>query len=287
MAAGLTSPVRAQESRTRGFWLALPAALWLGVFFLLPLIIVFVVSFMTRGDAGSPDLPLTFDHYQRVFGIFSSVIYRSVWIALVTTIICLIAGYPIAFYIRLRRTTFGRQFALFLVILPFWTNFLVRTYAWRMLLAREGIINGVLLDLGLITESIQMLNTPFAVILGQVYGFLPFMVLPIYATVERFDFRFVEAARDLGANDWHTFWRVVLPITLPGVIAGCILVFIPSISAFLTPDLLGGRQGLMIGNLIYGQFPGNLPLGAALSMVLMLMVMISLVVYVRFADRKG
>jgi spermidine/putrescine transport system permease protein len=132
-----------------------------------------------------------------------------------------------------------------------------------------------------------MLNTPFAVILGQVYGFLPFMVLPIYATVERFDFRFVEAARDLGANDWHTFWRVVLPITLPGVIAGCILVFIPSISAFLTPDLLGGRQGLMIGNLIYGQFPGNLPLGAALSMVLMLMVMISLVVYVRFADRKG
>jgi spermidine/putrescine transport system permease protein len=181
-----------------------------------------------------------------------------------------------------------RQFALFMVILPFWTNFLVRTYAWRILLGREGTINEILLKLGVISEPLQLLNTEFAVLIGLVYGFLPFMVLPIYASVERFDFRFVEAARDLGANDWHTFWRVVLPMTLPGVIAGCILVFIPAIGTFVTSDLLGGTRGLMIGNLIQNQFrgTGNMPLGAAVSTVMMVLVMISLMIYVRFVRRE-
>lgn len=278
-----------QARKSSGFLLALPAILWLGLFFILPLIIVLIISFMSRGAGGAAELPFTFSHYDRVFTVFDSVLRRSVWIAFLTTVICLIVGYPLAFFIKTRRTTLGRQFALFLVILPFWTNFLVRTYAWRMLLGREGIINTALLRIGLVSEPLPLLGTEFAILLGLVYGFLPFMVLPIYASVERFDFRYIEAANDLGANAWNTFWRVVFPLTLPGVIAGCILVFIPTIGAFVTPDLLGGPRGIMIGNLIQRQFggTGNMPLGAALSMVLMAAVVLALLVYMRFADREG
>src|SRR5690606_637652 len=160
-------------------------------------------------------------------------------------------------------------------------------YAWRVILGNEGIINSTLLNLGLISEPLQLLNTDLAVLIGLVYGFLPFMVLPIYASIERFDFRLVEAAHDLGANDWFAFWRVVLPLTLPGVIAGCILVFIPAIGAFVTPDLLGGTRGLMIGTLIQRQFggSGNWPLGAAASIVMMLLVGVSLFAYSRLSRR--
>lgn len=284
MQARLTAYTRRQN----GFLLALPAILWLLFFFIFPLAIVLVVSFMTRGTGGSAVLPLTLDHYERVFTVFDGIFLRSVRIAFITMVICLLAGYPLAFFIRTRRNAWVRNMALFLVILPFWTNFLVRTYAWRILLGREGTINELLLNVGIIQQPLQLLNTEFAVLVGLTYGFLPFMVLPIYASVERFDFRFVEAARDLGANDWHTFWRVVLPMTMPGVIAGCILVFIPAIGAFVTPDLLGGTRGLMIGNLIQGQFrgTGNMPLGAALSVVMMSVVMLSLIFYVRFSNRE-
>lgn len=284
MQARLTAYTRRQN----GFLLALPAILWLLFFFIFPLAIVLVVSFMTRGTGGSAVLPLTLGHYERVFTVFDGIFLRSVRIAFITMVICLLAGYPLAFFIRTRRNAWVRNMALFLVILPFWTNFLVRTYAWRILLGREGTINELLLNVGIIQQPLQLLNTEFAVLVGLTYGFLPFMVLPIYASVERFDFRFVEAARDLGANDWHTFWRVVLPMTMPGVIAGCILVFIPAIGAFVTPDLLGGTRGLMIGNLIQGQFrgTGNMPLGAALSVVMMSVVMLSLIFYVRFSNRE-
>ncbi len=283
MAAWLTDQFR----KHNGLVLALPAILWLTIFFVLPLLIVLVVSFMTRGTGGSAVLPFTLTHYERVFNVFDGIFIRSVRIAFYTTVICVLVGYPLAFFIKTRKSAFTRQFALFLVILPFWTNFLVRTYAWRVLLGREGTINEILLQMRLIQEPIQLLNTEFAVLLGLVYGFLPFMVLPIYASVERFDFHLVEVAGDLGANNWHTFWRVVLPLTLPGVVAGCILVFIPSIGAFVTPDLLGGTRGLMIGNLIQSQFrgSGNLPLGSALSVVMMSMVMLSLMIYIRFVGR--
>lgn len=272
------------RDRWRGAWLALPGILWLGVFFILPLLIVLVVSFLSRGGGGVGQLPLTPEHYQRTFGVFSSILWRSVWIAFLTTLICLFVGYPLAFFISTRRSTMFRQFCLFMVILPFWTNFLIRTYAWRVLLGDQGTINGVLMNFGLIEEPLRLLNTQFAVLVGLVYGFLPFMVLPIYASVERFDFRFVDAAHDLGANDWRTFWRVVLPLTMPGVVAGCALVFIPSVGAYVTPDLLGGTSGLMIGNLIQRQFggSGNMPLGSALSIVMMAIVMLSLIVYIRF-----
>ena len=267
--------------RESGLLLAIPTIAWLLVFFVLPLVIVLIVSFMSRGRGGVAVMPFTIGHYQRTLGIFSIILWRSIGLAALSTIVCLVIGYPLAFFISTRRNRLFQQITLFLVILPFWTNFLIRTFAWRILLGEEGTINGLLTSVGLVGEPIQMLNTQFAVLVGLVYGFLPFMVLPIYASVERFNFRYVDAAHDLGANDLRTFVRVVLPLTLPGVLAGCALVFIPSVGAFVTPDLLGGTKGLMIGNLINNQFggSGNMPLGSALSIVMMAVVMLSLVVY--------
>ncbi len=272
-----------------GFLLALPTVAWLVVFFVLPLVIVLIVSFMSRGRGGVPTLPFTLQHYERTFGVFSIILWRSIGLAGLTTVVCLLIGYPLAFFISTRQNRLFQQITLFLVILPFWTNFLIRTYAWRILLGDEGTINGFLISLGLVSEPLKLLNTPFAVLVGLVYGFLPFMVLPIYASVERFNFRFVDAAHDLGANDVRTFLRIVIPLTLPGVLAGCALVFIPSVGAFVTPDLLGGTKGLMIGNLINNQFggSGNTPLGSALSIVMMAVVMLSLIVYVSANRRES
>lgn len=285
MAARVTTR---SEHKAGGILLALPALLWLGLFFLLPLIIVLIISLMSRGSGGSAVLPFTFDQYTRVFDTFWIVLQRSILVALLTTAICLVAGYPLAYFITRRKTAFGRQLALFLVILPFWTNFLIRTYAWRVILGREGLVNNALLNAGLITEPLTLLNTEFAVVLGLVYGFLPFMVLPIYASLSRFDHRYIEAANDLGANDVTSFWRIMLPLTMPGVIAGCILVFIPAIGTFVTSDLLGGTRGLMIGNLIQNQYSGNgnMPLGAALSVVMMMVVVVALLFYARFGEEK-
>jgi spermidine/putrescine transport system permease protein len=278
-----------ESENFKGFWLALPAILWLGIFFIAPLIFIIFISFMSRGAGGVAELPLTLEHYERTFDTFSPVLIRSIWISVVTTAICLLIGYPLAFFISTRKNALFRGITLFLVILPFWTNFLVRTYAWRIILGTEGTLNSFLLSIGLIQEPLSLLNTETAVILGLVYGFLPFMVLPIYASIERFDFKFVDAAHDLGANDWKAFWRVVLPMTLPGVYAGCALVFIPSVGAFVTPDLLGGTRGIMIGNLIQRQFggSGNMPLGSALSVIMMAVVMISLLFYVRFGMSRS
>ncbi len=306
---------------SRGFWLAFPAMFWMVFFFILPVLIVLWMSFLTRTSGGG-ELPLTTGNYVDLFEGFyewddiqeawaefrmaetgaesrdalaeliepdngrAAVLFRSLYIALVSTAICLLMGYPLAYFISTRQSQFVRSLTLFLVILPFWTNLLVRTYAWRLILGREGVLNGILGWAGLVEEPQTFLFTQGAVIVGLVYVFLPFMVLPIYASIERFDFKLVEAAHDLGANDWSAFWRVVLPGTLPGVVAGSILVFIPCIGAYITPDLLGGGSGstLMIGNLIAQWFggTGNWPRGAAMSIVLMGIVMISLVIYVRF-----
>lgn len=288
--------IETKEKQT-GFMLALPATVWLGIFFLLPVFIVLAISFMTPVTNGrGGELPLTLDQYGDAFDffarrpIYSAIIIRSIWISLLTTIACMLIGYPLAFYISTRQNPRMRQLAMFLIILPFWTNFLVRTYALKTIIAPEGPLSGLLQSLGLISGALDWLNTREAVILGLVYSYLPFMVLPIYASVERFDFHFVEAANDLGANDWKAFWRVVFPMTLPGVIAGFILVFIPTIGAFVTPDLLGGTQGLMISNLIQQNIRGagaNYPRGSALSVVLMLIVTVGVTVYLRYGDRES
>jgi spermidine/putrescine transport system permease protein len=291
-------PVRlTTREKTKGVKLALPAVLWLGIFFIAPVLIVLAISFLTPTTNGrGGQLPFTLAHYADSFDfferrpIYSPIILRSIWISLLTTIVCLLLGYPLAFFISTRRNPRMRQFALFLIILPFWTNFIVRTYALKTIIAPEGPLSGFLQSTGAIQDSLNWLNTREAVILGLVYSYLPFMVLPIYASVERFDFHFVEAANDLGANDWKAFWRVVLPMTLPGVIAGFILVFIPTIGAFVTPDLLGGTQGVMISNLVQQNIRGsgaNYPRGAALSVVLMILVTIGVSIYLRYGDREA
>ncbi len=279
----------ARRTERKGFWLAFPGMFWLMVFFLVPLVFVLIASFMSRGGGGTPVLPYTLEHYDRTLVTFGSVIWRSVLISLYTTFWCLLLGYPLAFFIASRSSAQVRLLLLFLILLPFWTNFLVRTYALKSIISPEGIINWVLLRLSIIAEPLSMLFSQFAVVLGLVYGFLPFMVLPIYAAVERLDFRFVEAANDLGANDWHTFWQVIFPLTLPGVVAGSMLVFIPSIGAYVTPDLLGGTRGLMIGNLIARQFGGrgNIPLGSAISIVLIVIVLIGVIIYIRYGQERS
>jgi spermidine/putrescine transport system permease protein len=324
--ASRVQPTRRQRANPdggHGFWLAFPAMFWMVAFFIVPVLIVFMMSFMTRSRTGA-ELPLTFKAYNDIFGEFyevdeiqagiedfqaattgaeqraavseiiepdngrARVFVRSIWVSVLATVICLGLGYPLGYYISTRQSGLMRSFTLFLVVLPFWTNFLVRTYAWRVILGQEGVLNNAMLALGLIQQPITMLFTPWAVLVGLVYGFLPFMVLPIYASVERFDFKLVEAANDLGANDWSAFWRVVLPGTMPGVVAGCILVFIPSIGSYVTPDLLGGGTGnsLMIGNLIADWFgaTGNWPRGSAISVAMMVLVLGSLLVYWRFGQ---
>lgn len=285
MASRLSTFTRGQRGYTL---LALPAMLWLVLFFVAPLVIVLGISLMTRGTGGLPVFPLTINNYERTFNTYGSVIWQSVRISLLTTLICLLLGYPMAYFIRTRHSSWGKGLALVAVILPFWTNFLIRTYAWKFLLAREGLINSWLMQSGITQQPIQILNTEFAVQLGLVYGMLPFMVLPIYATLERFDFHFVEAAQDLGASAWAVFWRVMLPMTLPGVVAGCVLVFVPTIGSYITPDVLGGNKGLMIATLLASQLTGsgNMPQGAAISMVLLAMVVIPIGLYL-WTGRQG
>ena len=174
-------------------------------------------------------------------------------------------------------------------MLPFWTNFLVRTYAWMILLRHDGLINSVLLSLGLVTAPLELLYTPTAVVIGLVYGYLPFMVLPLYVAVERLDPVLVEAAWDLYASRWAVFSRVVVPLTMPGIVGGCVLVFIPSIGSFITPDLLGGARSMMIGNLIQHEYlvVRDWPLGSAVSFVLMAIVMAAVLLYYRYSDRSA
>lgn len=277
-----------QREGLRALLLAGPGGLWLLLFFLLPITIVFAYSFAHRGPYGTVTWAFTVENYTRLFDwLYIRVFLVSVWLALLSTIICLLIGYPFA-YVIARAPRRWRNALLVLVLIPFWTNFLVRTYAIMLLLRADGLINNALLWLGVIEHPLPMLFTPFAVVLGLVYGYLPFMILPIYASIEKFDFTLVEAAQDLGANTWHVFWRVLLPLTLPGVLAGSILVFIPSVGAFVTPDLLGGGKVVMIANLINQQFltVRHWPFGSAVSFVLMTIVLAATMLYFRLGEGR-
>jgi len=277
-----------QSERVRALFLAGPGGLWLLLFFLLPTAIVFAYSFARRGPYGAVAWAFTLENYARLLDwLYIRVFLMSVWLALLTTVICLVIGYPFAFVIA-RSPRRWRNALLVLVLIPFWTNFLVRTYAIMLLLRADGLINNALQWLGLIDRPLSLLFTPLAVVLGLVYGYLPFMILPIYASIEKFDFTLVEAAQDLGANAWHVFWRVLLPLTLPGVLAGSILVFIPSVGAFVTPDLLGGGKVVMIANLINQQFltVRHWPFGSAISFVLMAIVLAATMLYFRIGETR-
>lgn len=268
-----------------------PAMVWLTVFFMVPLVIILIYSFLDRGTYGGIEWKFQLENYTRFAdSLYIGIFWRSFLIATITTVICLLAGYPMAYWLATQPER-KRNTLMLLMMLPFWTNFVVRTYAWRFILAREGIIIRALLALKLVTEDNLpvLLFNDRAVILGLVYVWVVGMVLPCYASLVGLDRSLLEAANDLYANSVRTFIRVTLPLTLPGIVSGSILVFVPSFGAFVTPDLLGGGKADMIGNLIQQQFgsASDWPFGAAISMVLMVVMLAATLIYFRSLRTDG
>jgi spermidine/putrescine transport system permease protein len=275
-----------RRPEARAWALLAPGGLWLLVFFLVPILIMFVYSLMPRGIYGGVDRGFTLEHYARFFDpLYLEVLQRTFLWSVACTVICLVLGYPVAYVIV--RSGRWRNLLLFLVVLPFWTSFLVRTFAMIFLMRDTGLINNWLLKLGMTDQPLTILYTPFAVMAGLVYGFLPFMILPIYASLEKLDMSLLEAAEVLGARPRARFRRVTLPLSLPGVVAGCLLVFIPALGSFLTADLLGGAKQMMIGNLVQNQFSAarNWPFGSAASFIVMALVLAAVMLYLRVKDK--
>ena len=271
---------------TRAWVLLAPGVVWLGLFFLVPILIMLAYSVMPRGIYGGVEPGFTLEHYRRFFDpLYLDILRRTFAWSIACTAICLVLGYPVAYVIA--RSGRWKHVLLFLVVLPFWTSFLVRTFAMIFLLRDTGLVNSLLLRLGLIENPVTLLYTPFAVMTGLVYGFLPFMILPVYASLEKLDLSLLEAAEVLGARPAERFRRITLPLSLPGVVAGCLLVFIPALGSFLTADLLGGAKQLMIGNLVQNQFSAarNWPFGSAASFIVMVLVLAAVLVYLRVRDR--
>lgn len=273
-----------------------PAMLIIGIFGILPLIIILIYSFLTPGAFGGVVWEFStaayvqflferdiFDESVLIFTTsYLEIFWRSIAQAAVATVACLLIGFPTAYFMATRPPS-QRNFWLFLITIPFWTNLLVRTFAIMLIVRDEGLLNHFLLWLGVIERPIVILYTDIAIALGLLYSFLPFMVLPLYASLEKLDFRLVEAGYDLYATRGKVLRRIIIPLAKPGIVAGCVLVFIPAIGAYITPLLLGGGKELMIGNLIALQFGGsrNWPFGSAAALILMAMVMIALMIYVR------
>lgn len=272
-------------------WLLLtPAALWLLVFFIAPLFIVAAYSFLERGTYGGVIWNFTLENFRRVFDpLYLNSFLRSVYIAGLTTIFCLLLGYPLGYYIASRPRQ-RRNTLLLMLMIPFWTNFLIRTYAWLTILRNNtGLINITLLSLGIIDKPLETFGNDFAIVVGLVYGWLPDMILPIYAALDRLDISLLEAASDLYAPSRKVFTRIILPLSLPGVVAGSILVFIPSLGAFVTPAILGGGKSLMIGNIISNQFLAahDWPFGSALSTLMMAVMLVATLIYFRSTAGAG
>lgn len=276
------------ERRFAGLTL-LPGAAWLVMLFLIPLGITLAISFGVTDDLGNAVYAWHPENYSQVFDpLFVPVLLRSVGYAAATVTLCLLIGYPIAYFIA----RFGGKYKYLLValvVLPFLVNYLIRVYAWVAILSDEGLVNGVLKDVGLTTDGVRFLNTPFAVVGGLVYGYMAFMILPVYAALDRMDSSLIEAGKDLYANGWQTFRHVTLPATFQGVLAGGVLVFLPAVGDFVSAQLLGGPDTYMVGNLIQQQFfeANNYPFGAALTTVLMAFLLIFMVFYLRSAGRAS
>ena len=283
--------------------LLIPTWVVIGFFLLAPVLMMLVYSFLTKEFRGGVIWEFSLAAYdQFIFdrGLFGDdppkiewtyivIFARSIIQAAVATFLCLIIGFPTAYFIATRSPE-TRSIWLFLVTVPYWVNLLIRTVSMKFLIRDNGPLNEALMGLGLINEPIALINTDFAVQLGLFYSYLPFMVLPVYASVERYDFALSEAAADLYAGRWTILRRVILPIVRPGIVAGCILVFVPSLGAFLAPDLLGGAKSFLIGSLIEEQFKGNAgnwPFGAAASMILLTLVLIVLLIYARRQARRS
>jgi len=269
--------------------LVVPALVWLAGLVVAPLAIIVVVSLATRGPYGRTVYDWTASNFTRAFDpLYLHAYWRTLWIATATTVLCAVVSFPVSYFLALKVPERWERVLPVLTVIPFWTSFLIRTYAWILLLRSEGVINSSLMSTGLIGEPLKLLYSDFAVLVGQVYGELPFMILPIYVALERLDVRLLEAAQDLGASRFWTFVKVTLPLSRPGLLAGIVLVFIPSLGAFITPDLLGGAKSVMIGNLIQNQFSQlNQPFGSALSLILTGAVLLLLLVAFRMGLRSS
>ena len=273
-ATSFTAAVTERQRRPgRAGWLLLsPLIAWALAFVIAPAVIMLVYSFARRGTLGGVVLDFTLENYASVLDpVYLQIVIRSILYAAITTALCLAAGYPVAWLIG-RSDPRWRNLLLMAVMVPFWTSFLIRTYAWVTILKSEGLLNSLLVQLQLVAQPLELLYTPGAVVLGLVYTFLPFMILPIYASVEKLDGALIEAALDLGAGPLRAFSRVILPLTAPGIAAGVLLVFIPSLGIYAINDILGGGRVDMIGNIIENQFKGNArnwPFGAALGTTLL------------------
>ena len=292
----------AERKEARSRWLLVsPAMLIIGVAGLTPLTLILFYSFMSPGPYAGISLEPTFqawinlvmeeDLFDETLGFNYAHLYifsRSIGLALGTTILTLAIGFPTAYFIATRPST-QKNFWLFMISLPFWSNLLVRTFAIMMFIREKGFVNYILLNLDLIDKPLQIMFTPTAVWIGLVYAYLPLMVMPLYASMEKIDFRLVEAGYDLYASRWQVLRKLIVPLVKPGIVAGCILVFIPSIGAYITPKLLGGGKSLMLGNLISNQFgtSRDWPLGSALALFLMALVMVALIIYVKNETRHA
>jgi putrescine transport system permease protein len=277
--------------------------IWLSLFFLSPFLIVAKISLAELAiasppftkmiewtDGGIVNIRLIFDNFIYIFDdpLYARTYINSLKISIVSTILCLLIGYPIAYGI-VRSGPVAKKLLLFAIILPFWTSFLLRVYAWMGLLADQGTINNILISIGFIDEPIKMLYTEFAVFVGIVYTYLPFMILPLYANMEKLDSSLNEAAADLGAGPITTFFRVTLPLTIPGIVAGSLLVFIPATGEYVIPDLLGGGNVQMIGRLLYNEFARNVdwPVACAVAIVLLLLLVLPMAIYQHYQGKAG
>lgn len=262
-----------------GAWLFLaPLLLWLVLFVVAPTLLLIGYSFMERDGLGRVVWNFTWENYARSFDWkWLNILFVSVWYAFLTTLICMVVGFPAAWFIGRAPERF-RNLLMMLVMIPFWTSFLIRTYAWITILSRDGFLNATLMSFGLINQPLIMMYTPFAVVLGLVYNYLPFMILPIYTSVEKLDNALVEAAHDLGAGPVRAFSKIIIPLTRPGIAAGALLVFVPAIAMFAITTLMGGGGNPTIGEVIQKQFTAaqNKPFGAALGTLLLLLFFISL-----------
>lgn len=281
----MVNALRLKPFRINQTTLLFPPAIWLGLFLLAPLFIVLIFSFMHKGHYGQVEYFFDASNYLRVFEpIYLKIIFRSFSLAGFTTLACLVLGYPFAYFMA-RSSSRMRNALLAMVIIPFWTNFVVRVYALKILINDNGLINRFLINIGVIAEPIAMTNTLFGVYLGMIYNYLPFTILPLYVFLERFDFTLLDAAHDLGASPVRTFFKVLFPLSMPGILTGSLFVFIPSFGEFVIPDLLGGAQSMYVGNLITETFlkSRDWPFGSALSSFLVLFAMVGFV----FILKKG
>lgn len=282
ISAAAADNLGASAYKRRPSWVAwlvfAPLAAWLILFVIVPTLTLVALSFGEQRGLGTIEFTFTLENYQRAFNwTWLKVFWTSIWYALLTTGICMVIGYPVAYYIG-RSPENMRNMLLTLVMIPFWTSFLIRTYAWITILSKEGLINSFLVAAKIVPEPITILYTPFAAVLGLVYNYLPFMILPIYTSVERLDNAMIEAAYDLGARPVRAFSQIIIPLTSPGIVAGALLVFVPSIAMFAITNLMGGGDPPTIGEVIYKQFTSGRaqPFGAALGTLLLLIFIFTL-----------